>query len=263
MAANWLDGYYEALKFFYWEPQHIGRKKDVASPVINLEKVMKHLRSMEVTLNHNINQFLLLAPIALRARLFYEFFRRTFDSEFEMHGLGVDTDFVSGNSVQPDFLFVSSGDVISIEMKTKAKSNIDQVLKYALLGLAVEIKLGSPRRHHLGFLGMRDFSKQWKERFASPAELRVALDKADMSMFLKNKGVTFVAQQQRFEAIVAELEVSFLSYRDFAELLKSESPQPSDMSPAAEVYRNLISGLLSEFERRGLCPITTGSVNKS
>jgi len=242
MAANWLDGYYEALKFFYWEPQHIGRNKHVASPVINLEKVMKHLRGMAVTLNHNINQFLLLAPIALRVRLFYEFFTRTFDSEFEMHGLGVDTDFVSGNSVQPDFLFVSSGDVISIEMKTKAKSNIDQVLKYALLGLAVEIKLGSPRRHHLGFLGMRDFSKQWKERFTSPAELRVALDKADMSMFLKNKGLTFVAQQQRFEVIVAELEVSFLSYRDFAELLKSESPQPSDMSPAAEVYRNLISG---------------------
>ena len=100
---------------------------------------------------------------------------------------------------------------------------------------------------------MRDFSNQWKERFASPADLRLALDKADMSMFLKNKGLTFVAQQQRFEVIVAELELSFLSYRDFAELLKSESPQPSDMSPAAEVYRNLISGLLSEFERRGLC----------
>ena len=81
MATTWLDGYYEALKFFYWEPQHIGRKKDVARPVINLEKVMKHLRSMEVTLNHNINQFLLLAPIALRARSFHEFFRTTFDSQ--------------------------------------------------------------------------------------------------------------------------------------------------------------------------------------
>ena len=78
----------------------------------------------------------------------------------------------------------------------------------ALLGLAVEIKLGSPRRHHLGFLGVRDFSNQWNERFASPADLRLALDKTDLSMFLKSKGVTFVAQQQRFEVIVAELEGS-------------------------------------------------------
>ena len=125
MAANWLDAYYEALKFFYWEPQHIGRKEDVPDPGINLKEVMKHLRRMEVTLNHNINQFLLLAPSALRARLFRELFGRTFDSEFEMHGLDVDINFISGNSVQPDFLFIASDDVISIEMKTKAKSSID------------------------------------------------------------------------------------------------------------------------------------------
>ena len=249
MAINWLDSYYEALEFFYWEPQHIGRKKDVSCEVISLEKITKHLRSMEVTLNHNINQFLLLAPVAFRARLFREFFGHFFDSQFEMHGRGIDTE----NSAQPDFLFVSDGDVISIEMKTKAKSSIKQVLKYALLGLAVEMKSRSQRKHHLGFLGMRDFSNQWKERFASPAELRLALNKADLSMFLKSKGVTSFAQQQRFEAIVAELELSFLSYQDFAELLKSETPALSDTTSAAEVYRNLISGLLSELKRRALC----------
>src|SRR5207249_2575393 len=138
-------------------------------------------------------------------------------------------------------LFVSDGDVISIEMKTKAKSSIKQVLKYALLGLAVEMKLRSQRKHRLGFLGVRDFSNQWKEGFASPAELRLALNKADLSMFLKSKGVTSLAQQQRFEAIVAELEFSFLNYQDFAELLKSETPAPSDTTSSAEVYRNLIS----------------------
>ena len=77
-----------------------------------------------MTLNHNINQFLLLAPVAFRARLFRKCFGRSFDSQFEMHGRNIDTDFEVENSVKPDFLFVSDGDVISVEMKTKAKSSI-------------------------------------------------------------------------------------------------------------------------------------------
>jgi len=27
MESTWLDSYDEAVEFFYWEPQHIGRKK--------------------------------------------------------------------------------------------------------------------------------------------------------------------------------------------------------------------------------------------
>ena len=66
MTMSWLDSYYEAVEFFYWEPQHIGRKKHVPGEFNTFEKVHKHLRQMEVTLNHNINQFLLLAPESLR-----------------------------------------------------------------------------------------------------------------------------------------------------------------------------------------------------
>ena len=80
MIPNWLDSYYEALEFFYWEPQHLGLKKNVSNELDTIEKVEKHLRKMEVTLNHNTNQFLLLAPVALRTRLFQECFNRTFGS---------------------------------------------------------------------------------------------------------------------------------------------------------------------------------------
>jgi hypothetical protein len=31
MIPNWLDSYYEALEFFYWEPQHLGLKKNVSN----------------------------------------------------------------------------------------------------------------------------------------------------------------------------------------------------------------------------------------
>jgi hypothetical protein len=138
-------------------------------------------------------------------------------------------------------------------MKIEAKSSIQQVLKYALLGLAVEMREGSITRHYLGFLGVGEFSNLWKERFASPGELRHALDKIDLKAFLQSKPASFRALQQRFKAVVSELHLSFISYRHFADLLRSERETLNDATPSAEVYRNLISGLLCELERRQIC----------
>ncbi len=159
MNSNWLDSYYDALEFFYWEPQHIGRKKNIAGEFNTIEKVTKHLRKIEITLNHNINQFLLLAPKSLHRCIFATFFEKDFDSPFDMHGRGIDAHFELIGAMQPDFLFISNNEVLSIEMKVAAKSSIDQILKYALLGLAIEIKEDSCKDHYLGFLGAGDFQK--------------------------------------------------------------------------------------------------------
>jgi len=81
---------------------------------------------MEVTLNHNIRQFFLLAPDILRKRLFEKLFGRPFCGAFVMHGPGLDTEFALGNCMQPDFLFTSEAEVVSLEMKVKAKCSVDQ-----------------------------------------------------------------------------------------------------------------------------------------
>jgi hypothetical protein len=234
MGTNWLDSYYEALEFFYWQPQHIGRKKTIGRE-FELKKVVKHLREMEVTLNHNINQFLLLAPAALLPRLFNELFAREFKLEFEMHGQGVDADFKLENAVQPDFLFISAADVVSIEMKVGAKSSIEQVLKYALLGLAAELLAGSTKTHYLGFLGVGDFSSQWKEKFASPVELRHALNGVDLRTFLQTRRKRFREHQERFDNIVEHMHLGFFNYERFAEVLNAEVPPPTDKTPGAQV----------------------------
>lgn len=152
MEANWIDSYYEALEFFYWEPQHIGRKKHISAEFDTIDKVTAHLRRMEVTLNHNVNQFFLLAPTTLRNDLFQELFSHTFHHSFLLHGRGVDAQFQLVNSVQPDVLFASDAELVSLEMKVGAKSSVSQVLKYALLGMAVELCVGSARHHYLAFL---------------------------------------------------------------------------------------------------------------
>lgn len=74
---NWLDSYYDAVEFFYWEPQHM--RASVQAPnggnaLPKFANVRKHLRKMEVTLNHNINQFFLFAPLSLRNDLFKHVF---------------------------------------------------------------------------------------------------------------------------------------------------------------------------------------------
>ncbi len=84
MTSGWLDSYYEALEFFYWEPQHPGRKKHATAEFNTLPKVRKHLRRMEVTLNHNIHQFLALAPRTLRNRFLGLFVGREVDNDFAM-----------------------------------------------------------------------------------------------------------------------------------------------------------------------------------
>ena len=83
-TLDWLDSYYEALEFFYWEPQHLRSKTDasveakelaeIAKKSTRVEQVTSHLREMEVTLNHNIKQFFLLAPDAFLNSLFENLF---------------------------------------------------------------------------------------------------------------------------------------------------------------------------------------------
>jgi hypothetical protein len=252
MNSNWLDSYYEALEFFYWEPQHIGRKKNISGEFNTLDKVMRHLRKIEVTLNHNINQFLLIAPKSFHRTIFNEFFDEKFASDFEMHGRGVENKFDLVDAMQPDFAFTSAKEVLSIEMKVAAKSSIDQVLKYALLGLAIEIKEGNPKRHFLGFLGAGEFKDQWKEKFVDSRALRCAIEAADISEFIGKQPLRFRPFEARLRDIAKEMIFGFMNYQSFTKLLRDELPAQADASPAAEAYTNLIQGLVYEFKRREL-----------
>ncbi len=249
--VTWVDSYYEALEFFYWEPQHLGRKKHSDAEFDTAPKVKKHLRKMEVTLNQNLHQFFLLAPDSLRNELFGRLFGRTLQGCLSLEGRDVDEKFRLQNSMQPDFLFTSTAHTVSFEMKLGSKSSLTQVLKYALLGLAVELKFGSETEHFLGFLGAGSFSNQWKERFDSIKELRHALAEVDCAPFLE-KQPYFRDHAPRFAQIVKSLSFCFVTYEELADHLLRESPLPSDVSPSAQVYRKLIEGVIGELHLRKL-----------
>jgi hypothetical protein len=263
-TQDWVDSYYEALEFFYWEPQHFRTKTpavveakklaEVAKKSKKVEEVMNRLREMEVTLNHNIKQFFLLAPAAFRHDLFAGLFPQSQLKEtFEMEGREFDEKFALKSRMQPDFLFISEGEIVSIEMKIKSKCSVNQVLKYALLGLAVEIKQKARKEHYLVLLGSGNITGQFPQRFKSSDELIVAIkEKELLSRFLAEKPSVFRQEKQRLEQIVENMKVKFLNYKDLTDILIRAAPKETDQSAGAEVYRNLIDGLCSEISRRKL-----------
>jgi hypothetical protein len=207
---------------------------------------------MEVTLNHNLDQFLRLAPDSFRNALFAMAFGRAFDNRFHMHGREVDEAFKLVYAMQPDFLFVSDSEVVSVEMKIGAKSSVKQVLKYALLGLAVELKQERPLSHHLLFLSQGDFSALWPEKFKTVDAVREAVDAADLAAFLKQQPVRFRSYIDEFTRIVRELKMNRQTYAQFADFLHAAAPPASDNSLGAEVYRKLLAGVLNELRLRQL-----------
>ncbi len=254
MKSGWLESYYEALEFFYWEPQHLGRKKHSSAEFDTLPKVKRHLRNMEVTLNHNIHQFLALAPRALRNKFLGLCLGRDVSGDFVMEFRDGDKKFNLMNSTQPDLLFISSESTISVEMKIGAKSSIAQIQKYALLALAMEQIDGQKDSHALGLLGPGDFSSQFKEGIASLSELRKAIQDADHEKFLSKQPLRLRNEPSRFKQIVETLQIGFTNYQSFATMLEASMPDASDFSDGAEVFRNLIQGMKGELKIRRLAP---------
>lgn len=126
--ATWVDSYYEALEFFYWEPQHFRSPIDPGSANTRSESVNEHLRKMEVTLNQNLHQFFSLAPDSFRNELFGRLFDQEIPGALILEGRNVDAKFKLKNCMQPDLVFTSEAHVLSLEMKVGAKSSRNQVL---------------------------------------------------------------------------------------------------------------------------------------
>lgn len=249
---SWVDTYYESLEFFNQEPQHIGRRKYNDAQFRTLSEVRKPLRAMEVTLNQNLQQFFSLAPDTLRNQLFQELFNVRFDEPLVLLARDVDVEFALDNCMQPDILFASESEMVSLEMKVGARCSVDQVLKYALLGLAAEMKYGHQKKHFLAILAPGTLTSQFPERFGDIQSLREAILCEDLGRFLINKPRQFRERQKRLQDIAANLQLAFVNYKRLAEMFHEYAPPMNDKSPGAEVFRKLVSGVIGEFRRRHL-----------
>lgn len=224
----------------------------VAQGASKISQVTNHLRKMEVTLNHNLLQFFHLAPDDIRNRLFTEMFGKPCISHFELHGRSFNELF-NIDSVQPDLLFTSKSEVVCIEMKIGAKCSVDQILKYAMIGLAVEMRHDNqPMRHNLMLLGAGTVAAQFKEKFASVNELKETLVGCDVDRFLANKPERFRECKERFTQVLHNLNLRFWNYGELSAFLQQTISGETGPSPSETVYEKLVDGLVKEFKLRNL-----------
>jgi hypothetical protein len=249
---SWVKRYFDGLAFFFWEPQHLGRKKDSEGSLQGEERVLDHLRKIEVTLNHTLNQFFSIAPLCYRRELFEAVFHTPFEADLFFHGGGVEAAYEVPGSVQPDLLFTSSNAVASIEMKIDAKTSSDQVLKYCLLGLAHERDTEVEKKHFLLLLAPASSRSLWKEGYASVSAAKDAIAQHDLDAFIRKHPSWVSERLPRLRQIVEGIELQQISYRDLSQAFQEKLPPPADASPGAEVLRRLIGGFLRELKDRGL-----------
>lgn len=252
MESTWVQSYYDTLEFFYWEPQHLGRKKYVDSKLNSIGKVRHHLRQLEVTLNHQLLMLLRLGPPSLRNNLAAAFFSTPPQAPLVLHDRDAEQALWKGDVMQPDVFLRSASDVFCIEMKIGAKCDIEQVVKYAVLGMACEIDDGLPRQHHFGLLGRESLRRQWALKIEDIDALRQRLREADLQAILKRCPAHLRSSGARLREIVDSMALGFLNYSDLARFLESQQPPDTDRTEGAAVYRNLLQGFLGELESRKL-----------
>ncbi|MEP6644474.1 MAG: hypothetical protein ABJA69_08240 [Acidobacteriaceae bacterium] len=139
--------------------------------------------------------------------------------------------------------------IVSIEMKLKSKSSIDQVTKYALLGLVMKKREQQQKQHYLLLLGRGTLEKQFKEKFGTIDDLKQALSKSDISGFLSRKS-KWQGDKERFGEILRAMKIVFWNYESFSKFLQDARPSDADKSLGAEVFRKLFDGFKEVYPQK-------------
>jgi hypothetical protein len=247
MKSNWSDEYLEILEFYYWEPQHLGKSKHPNTKYNSLEKVLEHIRRMEVSLNHIFNLFFTLLPNKETNELFSRVFQKPFNEEF-LFNSRTTRDFVDSfkSATQPDLFFPSENHTVCIEMKVGAQSDFDQLMKYLLLAILENERSGKQKKFSLLFTGVGPFEKLFKEGIESIEELREQFLGYEIGERTKNGSVELRAYRERVCGLSQEIDVAYLSCAEFHSVLAEVSAEAEN-----EALGSVCRGLMAELEERG------------
>lgn len=247
MKSNWSDEYLEILEFYYWEPQHLGKSKHPNTKYDSLEKVLEHIRRMEVSLNHIFNLFFTLLPNKETNELFSRVFQKPFNEEFYFNSRTT-RDFVDSfkSATQPDLFFPSENHTVCIEMKVGAQSNFDQLMKYLLLALLENERSGKQKKFSLLFTGVGPFEKLFKEGCKNICELREQFLGYEIGEKTKNGAIELGAYREPIYKLSQEIDIAYLSYAEFHSLLTEMNAETEN-----EALKNIYRGLMAELEERG------------
>lgn len=119
------------IEFYYWEPQHLGRMKKPLSRVNSADAAWQRVSGLEVATNHILNLYFAIVTLQVingdEAWATGDTYRCVAWRELE------EVVRAYGGFTQPDLLFRGLSNDCAIELKTKGKTSISQVQKYATL----------------------------------------------------------------------------------------------------------------------------------
>ncbi|MBW4540663.1 MAG: hypothetical protein KME43_16165 [Myxacorys chilensis ATA2-1-KO14] len=252
MASTWNTEYYDIMSFFYWEPQHLGKKGYPESKYQSVKEVMDHLKAMEVSLNHQFNLFFRLLPESLYLHFFRSVISGLVEENYhyqsceEVEGLGLN------DATQPDMLFVGSKSIIGVELKIRAKTTVEQVLKYAMLFYFEQRHSGLAKECNLIFFAPGTFGELFREPVVSIEALKSSFSVDMLPNTTRKGGINLMAHKETIVELARSMRIGFVSYSEVYTRLNDLKLGIDKLSPYSDAPLKLIDGMLNELEMRGL-----------
>jgi len=245
---TWVEQIYQYVEFYYWEPQHLGKKTPPGKGgKENFEKFKKSLKNQEVPLNTLFNLTFHLLPNKLKQKVLLNFKNLKFNDVQILNNESIGD--VKG-VLQPDVTIKSNEYKGFIELKVDAPLHLDQIYKY-ILGHA---KWNINAKPFLFLLTKKDIVKQWKPDERDKIFKNNNID--DLLAYLKNNsipeslgGINIASDHSEMKKIINSLELGWNSWNKLNNLLKEFSN--------LEEYKNnetlqiLIKDFIAELNERG------------
>ena len=245
----WNAHYYDFLRHYYYEPQKLNRKST------GLQKteaeVFADLSQQEVSLNHVLTLFFVLAPFFTSRLLLKLFGIKTANGRYHVYGRDIENNLRLKKAIQPDLFIVGTDALVSMELKIDHKTELGQVARYGLLHSLAEAYHQFQGDHFLIFAGPATFMDIWPKE--NPIQSVQQVKEQFPAYPLPERMGSFKLTQTHHQAIrnmIERIHLEFISYKDMGQLLEKENETLDMASPAGQVYHNLLEGVMQEFRDR-------------
>lgn len=254
--STWNDEYYEIIDFYFWEPQHIGRRKNEKSKYKNTADVKKHILKMEVSLNHQINLFFRLVPSDFISKLVKNYFNKPVSDNYIFHGQNEWEKYIPAEETQPDLILSGKKSNIAIELKISAKSNMEQLAKYLLLHQLNKMNSEEEKKLYLLYISPFSFDSLWVEKFKSKNELVTQFKSSEFSK-LKEKTKKNINSSTWNNALslIDNVEIEVVTYNHLYEFLIQYRNSLDMTQKYSDIANSLFLGIINELELRDVTKI--------
>lgn len=252
MASTWNTEYYDIMSFYYWEPQHLGKKSYPESRYKNIKDAMVHLKGMEVSLNHQFNFFFRLLPESMFLHFFKSIVSDLAEDNYHYQSCEDVEGLQLNDATQPDILFLGSKSIIGVELKIGAKTTSEQILKYAMLFYFEQKLSGFAKECNLIFFAPKTFSDLFREKVVSGEELKSGFSVDMLPDTTRSGGVSLVGHKEAIIELAKSMTITFVSYSEVYTRLDDLKAGIDKLTPYYDALLKLLDGMLNELEIRGL-----------